>query len=93
MSHVYKATQWQSPTGYWYVADTSALERNSASWLIPPKVFGISNEEYIIMLKEKYHVSKMSMTNILLFSWEKESDAHKYLLDINRIARNKKFMV
>ena len=45
------------------------------------------------MLKEKYNVSRMSFDTILLFSWEKEADAHKYLLDINRIARSKNFYI
>ena len=93
MKHLYKASQWQSSTGYWHVADTSSLAHNSAGWWIPPLIFNLSFEDYIIMLKEKYNVSRMSFDTILLFSWEKEANAHKYLLDINRIARNKNFYI
>ena len=94
MSHVYKAVEWQSSTGKWYVADTSDLARDSAVWWLPPFIFSLSFEDYIKMLVEKYHITSLSYNNdVLLFSWTNHADAHRYLLDINRIARNKNFVI
>ena len=91
MAHVYHAVEWQSGSGNWHVADTSDLSHGSSVWWVPPLVFGVSNGEYIEMLVKKYHVTNLSFNKILLFSWDKDhySDAHRYLLDINKIARQR----
>ena len=49
--------------------------------------------DYILMLKDKYHASNFyfvdykemdKRNSMLLFSFEKYSDAHKFLLDMNK---------
>ena len=93
---LYKASEWETSFGEWHVADTSDLGNMSAAWWIPAHIFGISQEEYIHLLVEKYHVDKLSYNlekNILLFSWKNYQYAHKYLLDINRIAKKKNFCI
>lgn len=96
MVKIYKAEEWQSGSGRWHVADTHDLANNSAVWWIPPKIFDLSYEDYIYMLIDKYNIDYLSyslQSNVLLFSWKNHTDAHRYLLDINRIARNKNFQI
>lgn len=98
--HVYEASEWKSPTGKWYVADTSDLGNDSAAWWIPAKIFNLSFEDYIDMLLNKYHATidgwypkSNNGKSLLLFSFVKYNDAHQYLLDVNRIARNKNWTI
>lgn len=92
--HVYKASEWQTASGRWHVADTQDLAHNSAVWWIPPQIFGLTYEDYIQMLVQKYHAAHFSYNNnVLLFAWDSYKDAHQYLLDINRIARQKNFKI
>lgn len=94
--HIYQAKEWQNLVGDWSVADTNDLGHNSSAWWIPPQIFGLTYEQYINMLVQKYHVSKISYSyehNLLLFTWNNHADAHRYLLDINRIARKRKFNI
>ena len=102
MSHILKMSEWESPNGRWHVADTNELAKGSSHWWLPMRMLGISVQEFITLLKDKYHAShfhfvdygKDSQDNsLLLFTFDKYMDAHKYLLDMNRIARQKNFVI
>lgn len=97
--HQYKSSEWQSGNK-WYVADTSDLANDSAAWWHPARMLNITPEEYILMLKNEYHANidkwcpeSNNGKSLLIFSWDNYSDAHKYLLYINRIARNKNWTI
>ena len=103
MSHILKLSEWESSSGRWHAADTSDLANMSAFWAHPMRLLGQTPQEYIEMLRDKYHASEFKFYkteetgtkdhSLLLFSFEKYADAHKFVLDINRIARNKNFWV
>ena len=96
MAHIYKASEWQSPTGYWYVNDVSDLAGVSGYWWVPARILGLAPADYVQWLIDNYSPDQIVFNGkFLSFSWAKEhySSAHKFLLDINRIARNKKFIV
>lgn len=93
-SKVYKLNEWQSPSGRWYVAHTDNMKLNR--WWLIPKALNISYEDYIHMLINQYHASHIhfysypindSRNSLLTFSFEKYADAHKFLLDMNRVFR------
>lgn len=98
MAHLYKATEWIIGTK-WYVADTSDLANDSAAWWIPARILGLSLEDYILILINEYHAEikwfpdSNNGKSLLVFSFVNYSDAHKYLLYINRIARNKNWSI
>lgn len=99
MSHVLKMSEWKQGNE-WYVADTSDLANDSSAWWYPARMLNISLEEYIILLIEKYHVTTIKWfpnsnngKSLLIFAWENYNDAHQYLLDMNRIARNKNWTI
>lgn len=100
MAHMYKTTEWESPTGKWYVADTSDLAHDSAAWWIPARILGISLEEFVNLLINEYHATidgwypnSNKGKSLLLFSWKEYKYAHQYLLMINRVARNKNWTI
>jgi hypothetical protein len=93
---LYKASEWQSGSGNWYVNNTSDLAGIAGEWWIPARILGITPAAYVEWLVKNYHPDNLSFNNdVLLFSWKSEhySLCHKYLLDINRIARQKNFLV
>lgn len=96
--HMYKASEWQDGVGRWHVADTASVGTGSSAWWQVPAIFDMSYEAFIHMLVDKYHVDHMEYfidPNLLVFCWDAEhyNYAHKYLLDVNRIARNKQFKI
>lgn len=93
MAHIYKVTEWQSPTGYWHCNDTSDLAGIAGLWWVPARVLGVSPAEYIEILVRDFKPDNISFNNILLFSWKNQSDMRKYKNWINKIARDKNFIV
>lgn len=100
MAHLFKTTEWRSPSGKYHVADISDLANDSAAWWIPARMLGLSLENYVTMLIDKYHATidgwypeSNNGKSLLNFSFEKYSDAHQYYLDMNRIARNKNWTI
>ena len=94
MAHLYKAIQWEDALGHYHVADTSDLANDSAAWWIPARFLKMPLEDFIILLKDSCHATidgfypdSNNGKSLLLFHWEKEADAHKYLLWVNRMAR------
>ena len=95
----HKASEWVIGNK-WYVADVSDLANDSAAWWIPARLLNLSLEEYVLMLKETYNANidkfcpnSNNGKSLLIFSWNNYNDAHKYLLYINRVARNQKWTI
>lgn len=93
--HQYKVSEWESASGHWYVADTSDLANDSAAWWMPARLLNLTLEDYIDLLVNTYHATidgfypeSNKGKSLLVFHWEQYNDAHKYLLWINRMARN-----
>ena len=94
--HIYKVSEWQSAGGRWYCNDVEDLAGISGLWWVPARMLGISPANYVKMLIDTYSPDNISFNkNTLIFSWNKENYAkmHRYVLDINREARNRKFFV
>lgn len=97
--HVYTASEWKIGTR-WHVADISDLAHDSAGWWIPARMLEISLEDFVLMLVNEYHARIDAWLpqgnegkSLLLFSWKDYNDAHRYFLDMNRIARNKNWTI
>ncbi len=102
MAHLLKVTEWNNGNGKWYAADTSDLAHDSAGWWHPARMLGLSLEDYVMLLIDKYHANidawfpeSNNGKSLLLFSWSAENYnfAHQYVLDINRVARNKNWTI
>ena len=96
MAHLYKVCEWQGGSGHWYVNDVTDLARPSAKWWAPARMLNMSLTDYVIMLKDKFNATiggYYSSTDVLVFYWNNYNDAHKYVLWVNKIARQKKYVV
>ena len=75
MAHIYEASEWESG-GKWYCNDTKDLAGISGKWWVPARMLGLSFEDYILLLKNEYKVSRMSYympTDCLIFSFNDRS--------------------
>lgn len=88
----FKVAEWQSGSGNWYVADTTTFTK----WWQIPRFLNISLDEYIKLLVNDYKVDDICYNkekDVLLFSWENTTMSHKFMLFINRMARNGNWQV
>lgn len=98
---LYKVSEWES-NGRWYVANVQKLGDFTIGWWVPADIFGISLTDYVNLLIEKYHATielyknypqEDKRNSLLIFHFDKYIDAHKLILDINRVARQKKYFI
>lgn len=98
---ILKVDEWQSASKRWYVADVHTW----TGWKECADVLGAKSlVEYIDILIEKYGATVIGTIGVgedtitpanVLFSWpaEEYKNAHQFKLDVNRIARKKKYEV
>lgn len=94
MSHLLKYSEWQSGSGRWHCNDVQDLCGNSAQWWAPARMMNITAAQYVKWLIDNFQPTYISFDGKLLqYSWAKEEHqkCHKFILTINRIAREKKF--
>lgn len=98
---LYKMSEWEV-NERWYVGNTDDLVKGSNRWWLPARMLNMPIEEYILMLVNKYHAGHLKFYDygekdkrgsLLIYSFDKYKDAHRFLLDMNREARNKKFKI
>ena len=93
--HRLEYSDWQSGSGEWNCNDVKDLAGISGYWWIPARMMDMTPAEFVKWLVENYHPDKISFNGkTLLYSWSKEhySKCHKFVLDINSIARKKNFI-
>ena len=99
MGVILKVDEWKGGSGNWYVADVHTW----TGWRECADVLGAESlEEYIDILEKKYKATVYGTIGIkdskpanVMFSWAQNEykNAHQFKLDVNRIARKKKYMV
>ena len=93
--HIYKAEEWQSPTGKWLCGDVSAPAACSNYCWYPAAIMNLSPVEYVKVLINKYHAIDLHYSakhDVLVFYFSTLADCRKYKNDINKLARQKNFI-
>lgn len=93
--HILKTTTWQSGNR-WYVGDVQDLGHGSGTWWYIPNCLGVSFEDYIYLLKDKYNAKIFpyhAKTNVLIFAFDDYSTANKFSKFVNKKARESHFLV
>ena len=96
MAILYKVSEWQGGSGYWYCNNIQNLAGPTAKWWAAARLLNISLTDYILLLKNDFNatIGKYNRdTDYLAISWKNYSDCHRYVLFINKKAREKNFMV
>ncbi len=94
-----KFSEWEN-AGRWYCADTSDLIHDSSAWWLPCRALGVSPADFVKLLAENFKCSHISWypetrtgNGILIYSWDNQSDMRKFKNYINKIARDKQFLI
>lgn len=101
MARLFKVAEWQDTTSKeWCVGNQDDLAHGSNYWWLPPRFLGMALDDWILKLKNEFNAkisyikpSKTAPCGILLYHWDKYEDAHKYVLWINRLARNNNWTI
>jgi hypothetical protein len=101
MKELYKLTEFQTATGAWECGCSTHLEQNSAAWFLPARALGISIEDYIHLLIDKYHIIPISYTeypdkdwpSFFYFKWPDYNTMHSFVLYVNREAKKRNFFI
>ena len=95
---VLRVDEWQGASKHWYVADIYTW----TGWKELADVLGAGSlDEFKDTLVSKYKADiyadlyRNGEISNVMFSWTKDNykNAHQFKLDVNRIARNKKYEV
>lgn len=95
MTHIYKATEWES-AGYYYCGDVSAVGKDSNKWWYPCNILNLSPVEYVKMLINKFNAVNIHYTvkgDVLIFCFTSLADCRKYKNYLNKVAREKNFTI
>ena len=96
MSHILKVSVWQSGDGKnWYLGDVESLGHNSGAWWHIPRLLNIPLEQYPEYLKKKgaTKISYNKDANVLHFAFIDYNKINKLKLEINALARKKRFVI
>lgn len=94
MATILKVDEWQSASKRWYVADVHTW----TGWRECADVLGADSLEgfkELLTFKYKAIIVGLIGEKGLMFYWPSTDykNAHQFKLDVNRLARNKKYMV
>ena len=96
MAHVLKYSEWETGSGNYVCNDVSDLGGQAGLWWVPAIMLEMTPSEYVQWLVDNYHPDHLSFDGkTLIYSWTKQHYAlmHKMVLYINKVARNKNFLV
>ena len=92
MKHIFQLSYWEL-NNHWHVNDIHNLAGRSAKWYTPMRILNLSIDEYIQLLLT-FNAKRLSYyepTDYLGFSFDKEIDAKKFCVYVNKIAKQKNF--
>ena len=93
---LWKATEWQSETGYWHCNCVDNLAGGSSNWYLPARILGISPADFLKMLINDFKPDDIFVDKekcLVFFSWKSQTQMRKYKNWINKKARDVNFQI
>ena len=96
--HLFKLSEWHDVLGYWHATDVSDIAGGSPLWWHIPRLLEMDMVDYVRMLIDEYNVPLDKITyfkdkNVLLFYWKNQGDMRRFKNMVNRIAREKNYLI
>ena len=95
---MYKIAEWTDPTGKWMVGANYSANTPQGKWWFPARMMKISLTDYVQLIKDYggsyfqyFPPTESCKGDVLYFAFDKYADAHKFVLYINKLARNGKW--
>ena len=93
---LYVAEEWQSSSGVYYVSCLKDLGNNSGYWGHLLKIFNVDVDNLVKLLTDEFHVEYLSYnidTDVLIYYWTSLTSARKFKNELNKRARQIKYMI
>lgn len=89
--------EWQSTgTKIWYCEHTSSHPKNVDKWVLPARLLGISADEFLKWLINNYqpdHIFHNEDCSFVGWGWSSQAKMRLYKNYINKVAREKNFLI
>ena len=96
MSHLYKLTEFQGSSGFWYASDIEDLGNGSGAWYLPARMLGITPAAWIKKVIDDFkpdNVFHSDSCDFIGFSWKSQAQMRVYKNWVNKVAREKQFFI
>ena len=93
---LYHLDEWKSASGYWYCEHTKSHPKGVMKWVIPSRLLGIPADEFLKLLIAKYQPDMIHHNedcSFVSWAWKDYSKCHKFVLDMNALARKRNFQI
>jgi hypothetical protein len=93
---VYKLVEWEGGSGLWYCEHTSSYPEGIQKWVLPARLLGMTVDEFLRWLIDTYKPDRVYHNEDCSFvgwAWKDQSMMRKYKNYINKVAREKNFLI
>ena len=94
---LYRLEEWQGGGGnVWYCEHTSTVSANITKWIVPARLLNMEPADFIQWLIDNYKPDKWFHNEDYSFvgwGWSSQTQMRKYKNYINKVAREKNFMI
>ena len=93
---LYRLEEWKGASGIWYCEHTSSNPKNIDKWVLPSRLLGMSADEFLKWLFEKYqpdHIFHNEDCSFVGWGWTSQAKMRLYKNYINKVAREKNFLI
>lgn len=93
---LYIAGEWQGDSGYYYISNITDLGNNSGYWGHLLKIFDVDVDNLVKLLVDEFHVDYIKYyieSDVLIYYWKSLTAARKFKNELNKKAREKRYMI
>lgn len=96
MNKIWKATEWETPTGKWRCNCVDDLGGWAGKWYIPARILDMSPAAYLEFVIKEFKPDNIDIDKdhcLVFFSWNNQSAMRLYKNFINKKARERNFCI
>lgn len=92
---VLKLEEYFTTGQQWICYNKNEVGKVGNQWWVIADLLGMRKDDYVKWLIENYHPTYIQYKNTLVYTWDRThyADMHRFVLYVNKIAKEKRFMV
>ncbi len=96
MATLYRLEEWQGGSGVWLCEHTSSYPEGVQKWVLPARLLDMTVDKFLEWLIDTYkpdHIYHNEDCSFVGWGWSDQSAMRAYKNYINKIARQKNFLI
>ena len=95
MSALLKLEEYLTTGQQWICYNKADVAGVGNQWWVIADLLGMRKDDYVKWLIENYHPTYINYNNTLIYTWDKlhYADMHKFVLYVNKKAKEKRFVI